>query len=214
MSVQEPAAPRKRKRTRLARSVRREQILDAATQAFCRGGYHGTSVDDVIRAAGIARGTFYLYFESKHDVFAALVDRMLRVFLESSGPSGAGDMTGIGDARKVLRGHYRALLDVLHRHRELCRLLLEEAAGADKGFDARLDAHRAAWQKHVRDSIRTMRDLGIARRDVDADAAAWCVVGSVEMLVRQYVLRGHEPDLDRLADALVEHELRGIAGRP
>jgi AcrR family transcriptional regulator len=214
MSVQKLPVPRKRKRTRLPRTIRREQILDAATQAFCRGGYHGTSVDDVIRAAGIARGTFYLYFDSKHAVFAALVDRMLRVFLESSGPSGAADMTSVQDARRILRGHYRALLDALHRHRELCRLLFEEAAGADKGFDVQLDAHRATWQKHVRDRIQTMRDLGFARRDVDVDAAAWCVVGAVEMLVRQYVLRGHEPDLDRLADALVEHDLRGIAGRP
>ena len=78
-SPERKASPRPR--TRLAKDDRRAQLLAAAERAFLRGGYHGTHVDDVIREAGIARGTFYLHFESKHAVFSALVDRMLTIFL-------------------------------------------------------------------------------------------------------------------------------------
>lgn len=214
MSVQRPrGAPRKRSRTRLPRAQRREQILDAATRAFVRGGYHGTSVDDVIREAGVARGTFYLYFESKHAVFESLVERMLAVLLAARPHAKMPEVLDAAGARKALRRNYRAILDVLHRHADLFRLLLEEAAGADKGFDDRLTRHRWEWQQRVRDRVQELVDVGIARRDVDRDVAAWAIVGMVEMVVRLYVLRGHEPDLDRLADALADFDLRGIAGR-
>ena len=197
----------------MTRAARREQVLDAATRAFILGGYHGTHVEDVIREAGIARGTFYLYFESKHSVFEALVERMLAVLLDARPEGAVPDALDLRAARVQIRANYRAILDVLHRHRDLFRLLMEEAAGADKGFDDRLTAHRAAWQKRVRDRIGVMTDRGLGRRDLDRDVAGWAIVGMVEMVVRVYVLRGHEPDLDRLADALADMDLRGVAGR-
>lgn len=44
---------------------RRQQILDAAKHVFAEAGYHGASINAIIERAEIARGTFYLYFESK-----------------------------------------------------------------------------------------------------------------------------------------------------
>lgn len=193
--------------------ARREQILDCAMHAFIRGGYHGTHVDAIIREAGIARGTFYLYFDSKHAVFEALVERMLAVLLESRPNGTVPSATDLVSARRLVRANYRAILDVLYRYRDLFRLLMEEAAGADKGFDDRLTAHRLAWQHRLRDRIVEMAQRGFARPDLDSEVAAWAIVGMVEMVVRVYVLRGHEPNLDRLAEALADMDLRGVAGR-
>ena len=52
--------------------TRRAQLLDASRQVFAERGYHRASVSDIITAAGVARGTFYNYFESKRAVFRAL----------------------------------------------------------------------------------------------------------------------------------------------
>jgi AcrR family transcriptional regulator len=52
---------------------RREEILDAAVEAFGRKGFSGTSVSDIARAAGIAKGTIYLYFGSKEEIFGAIL---------------------------------------------------------------------------------------------------------------------------------------------
>jgi AcrR family transcriptional regulator len=213
MSVQKLPRATNRSRVRMTRPARREQLLEAATRAFVRGGYHGTTVDDVIAEAGVARGTFYLHFESKHAVFETLVERMLAVLFQARPNAALPEVLDIPSARRALRQNYRAVLDVLHRHADLFRLLMEEAAGADKGFDDRLTAHRAAWQKRVRDRISAMVDSGVARRDVDRDVTAWAIIGMVEMVVRLYVLRGHDPDLDRLADALAEFDMRGLTGR-
>lgn len=60
---------------RLRRAERREQILDAATRAFARAGFAATSLDQVATEAGITRVILYRHFESKADMYRAVLDR-------------------------------------------------------------------------------------------------------------------------------------------
>jgi len=60
---------------RLRRAERREQILDAATRAFARSGFAATSLDDVAAEAGITRVILYRHFDSKADMYRAVLDR-------------------------------------------------------------------------------------------------------------------------------------------
>jgi AcrR family transcriptional regulator len=60
---------------RMPRAERREQILDAATRAFARTGFSGTGLDDVAVEAGITRVILYRHFESKQDMYRAVLDR-------------------------------------------------------------------------------------------------------------------------------------------
>jgi AcrR family transcriptional regulator len=52
----------------------RTTIIDAAYQLFLRNGYHGTSMRDIARAAGIALGGIYNHFETKEDIFQAMLN--------------------------------------------------------------------------------------------------------------------------------------------
>ncbi len=201
---------RPRRRIRLARDDRRAQILVAAERAFLRGGYHGTHVEDVIREAGIARGTFYLHFESKHAIFAALVDRMLTIFLEARPTAPEPVVRTVADAEALLRLSTRMVLTTFRAHRGLCRLLLEEAVGADKGFAARLDAHEREWHARVAATRREFVAMGVARRDLDCDIHAEMVIGMMERLTRRYVLPDPEPDIEALVTEVVALEMRGI----
>ncbi|MBT4126358.1 MAG: TetR/AcrR family transcriptional regulator [Chloroflexi bacterium] len=54
---------------------RRKQILDAARTVFEDKGYESATISDIVRKAGIAQGTFYLYFESKKDVVVELAQK-------------------------------------------------------------------------------------------------------------------------------------------
>src|SRR5437764_15224371 len=65
------------KRSPALRDERRAQLVSAARDVFGQKGYHAATVDDITRAAGVAKGTFYLYFEEKREVYYALV-RSLR----------------------------------------------------------------------------------------------------------------------------------------
>jgi len=61
---------------RLRRAERREQILAAATRAFARAGFVATGLDDIAAEAGISRAILYRHFESKTDLYRAVLDRV------------------------------------------------------------------------------------------------------------------------------------------
>ncbi len=62
------------------KEARRREILDAAFQAFAEKGYDKTSVDDIVRASGLSKGTLYWYFENKQAIFIALVTHVFDDF--------------------------------------------------------------------------------------------------------------------------------------
>lgn len=55
-------------------TLRRQQILEAATRVFAEKGYHHATTKDIARTAGMAEGTIYLYFENKSEVLIALME--------------------------------------------------------------------------------------------------------------------------------------------
>src|SRR5213596_602037 len=66
-------------RRRVVKSAedRRREIMDAAVEVFTSKGVAGATVSDITQAAGVAKGTFYLYFDSKEHVVAALRERFV-----------------------------------------------------------------------------------------------------------------------------------------
>src|SRR5215813_840423 len=60
----------------------RDQILDAAGRLIHLQGYYCTSLDDVLRESGVGKGNFYYHFKSKEELGYAIVDRVMRGFLE------------------------------------------------------------------------------------------------------------------------------------
>lgn len=78
---------------RMHRVERREQILDAATRAFARSGYTATSLDDVATEAGITRVLLYRHFESKSDMYRAVLERALNRMRDTVGETDYDDNT-------------------------------------------------------------------------------------------------------------------------
>jgi AcrR family transcriptional regulator len=58
-------------------ATRRDELIDAAVRRFAAGGVTATSVDDIVRDAGAAKGTFYLYFTSKDEIVTAVAERLV-----------------------------------------------------------------------------------------------------------------------------------------
>ena len=60
--------------TEAQKEGRRQEILAAARRCFARNGFHSATITDIVRESGVSQGTFYLYFQTKDDVIAALAD--------------------------------------------------------------------------------------------------------------------------------------------
>ncbi len=60
---------------RSKREERAERILDAAAELITRWGYNKTTIDDIAKKAGVAKGTIYLHWKTREDLFQALMER-------------------------------------------------------------------------------------------------------------------------------------------
>ncbi len=74
-------------KTELVSDFRRSQILAAARQNFVKSGVAGTTVDAVAKEAGVAKGTVYLYFESKDELLKAILAQDLQEYYDSTVPA-------------------------------------------------------------------------------------------------------------------------------
>ncbi|HVL63934.1 MAG TPA: TetR/AcrR family transcriptional regulator [Actinomycetota bacterium] len=104
------------------RRDRRDDILKASLHLFAERGFHGTSMRDIAREAGITEGLIYHYFASKRDLFRAIIDEHSFLPLLRTLPQLAGQL----DLRALLVVLARGFFDVLRQNRELTRLLLQE----------------------------------------------------------------------------------------
>ena len=64
---------------------RKQELLDIAYRMFISRGYENTSVDDIIAEAGIAKGTYYYYFESKEQTLEEVIGMMIEKEIEAAG---------------------------------------------------------------------------------------------------------------------------------
>ncbi|MZP29176.1 TetR family transcriptional regulator [Heliobacterium undosum] len=84
---------------------RRRELIEAALELFQSQGYGNTTVEAVIRKTGIAKGTFYHYFQSKEDILAAVVDSMLsRVIADARAVSDDLSLNALEKLQRLLGG--------------------------------------------------------------------------------------------------------------
>jgi len=102
----------------------RGQILLGAATAFGARGYAATSVEDILRAAGVARRTFYRFFRSKDDVFEQLFEAASIMFVQAIRAAASAG----GDPRATLSRCLDAYLELPRRAGPLFRVFHGEAS--------------------------------------------------------------------------------------
>ncbi len=92
-------------------TAKRQQIMEGARRVFLQDGFDGASIGDIVRAAGVSKGTLYAYFHSKEKLFEALVIEDRRKQAEVLFTLDESD----NDVARVLRRLGRSFLDMLLR---------------------------------------------------------------------------------------------------
>jgi AcrR family transcriptional regulator len=160
----------------LDREARRAEIVSAATAAFAERGIAHTAVSDIVKAAGVAQGTFYLYFKSKDDVVVAVAERIGDVMVD-----GIERVVAVPDRSAVDK--FFALLDQLSDSTsdpdssELIEIMHRE------GNRALHDRLAEQLTPRFVSIIERIIDQGLAEGVFavpDTGAAAWFVLGGLQ----------------------------------
>jgi AcrR family transcriptional regulator len=186
---------------------RRKQILDAAKQVFAEKSYHGAWVADVVQRAGIARGTFYLYFKGKAEVFDAVIDEMLLGIKVRLIPIRIDRPEEI---LATLFGNFETVQRFLADDPALARIIIREATSLDESASQRIRELRKGLTRWVAALIRQFQEAGILR-PLDADIVACAFVGAIRELAEQGLFIGEARlDSTRLADVVMNVFIFGI----
>ncbi|MBX7192973.1 MAG: TetR/AcrR family transcriptional regulator [Sandaracinaceae bacterium] len=196
------------------REQRRRELLDVALKVFAQRGYHQARIADIIDAAGVARGTFYLYFESKNAIFHALLDDLLaRVRTSVVGVSMAGNAPPVN---VQIRQSVERVLAAFVASPDLTRVVLREAVGLDAEVDKKLFDFYARLHRWLADALANGARLGLLRVS-NGDLAAWAVLGTIKQMVQLLVDgpadSGRKPTITEAAEAILDYSLLGLAPR-
>jgi AcrR family transcriptional regulator len=157
----------------------RQKLLGAAEHVFGRDGFHGASVIDITREAGIGQGTFYLYFPSKEALFIELVRARghdLRRHLHEAS-------LGAADRAQAEEAGFRAFFDFVARHPNMYRIIRECEFVAPDEFRA---WYRRLAERYAAGLRRAAADGQVG--DLDMDTAAYCLMGMADFLGMRLVL--------------------------
>ncbi len=217
-----PATDGRAARAERRRAQRRRAILDAAKRVFRDKGYHPTSVHDIIDDARIARGTFYLYFSSKQDVFGDLVDEFLAAIRQAVrkilvGPEHPPPF-------EQLRANFRRVVAAVLAHDDVGSIILRDPTGFDGDSAESIDRFFAQVLKMVHDALAVGQGLGIIRECELDIVSAMALGGLQEVLKRMLAAHADDPalrqreqpfaDPEHIADELLQFLLRGLLTSP
>jgi TetR/AcrR family fatty acid metabolism transcriptional regulator len=174
------AADRQQKSTR---------ILQAAMHVFALKGFKSAALEEVAREAGIAKGTLYLYFRDKQELYFKAV---LQVFDELEAHVAATASQEAGPLDK-LRAVARGQLEFFSRHRDALRLVAgmpaPSLAGLRKRLFGELQERRQRVLQAVTGIMEEARRQGLVRGDIETRDLVLSYVGTVSQAGQELVMQ-------------------------
>ena len=152
-------------------------ILDAAAAEFGERGYHDASISHITQRAGVALGSFYTYFDSKEEVFRALVRDMSAQVRDHVTPRVQAAPDGIAAEKAGLE----SFLEFVRDHKEIYRIIDESEFVDQQGY-----------RQHYESSVERIRQrlvASAARGEIRADIGevhAWAIMGMNVFLGLRY----------------------------
>ena len=174
---------------RLPANARREQILDVALVVFATNGFHGASMNDVADAVGVTKPVLYQHFDSKRDLYQALIDEVGNRLLANIAKAAAEATDGKSQTELGFRAYFRWVSD---DHAGF-RLLFGSGTSNDDEFAAavaKITAEAAA---------ATAPLIAVDISESTRRTLAHALVGMAEGASRRLVELGDDFDPDQIA---------------
>ena len=194
------------------RDGRRDRLVYYAKEAFAREGYYATSISQIVQQAGIARGTFYQYFDNKLHIFQSILDSFIQDLQECIRPVFLA--VGALDPRVQIEDNLSRVLELVLRERDLTRILLHHASTPDRALERRL----TDFYSQVAGMLERSLNLGIAMnlvRSCNTRLTAYSIIGAVKEVVFQLTSsQEQQPPVEGLVQELMEFGMQGIIAEP
>jgi TetR/AcrR family transcriptional regulator, fatty acid metabolism regulator protein len=187
-------------------SSKRDRILRGAVDVFARNGYFNAKVSEIAKAAGVADGTIYLYFDGKEDLLITIFREHTRSYLESLRAQLIGVSRPDERFRLVIRHH----LESLGNDRALAVVYQVELRHSLKFMSLFSQEEVAEYLDVLRGIIEHGQKEGVFRRTLHPQLVAKAVFGILDEMVTSWMLSEKEYPLAEQADQIADLVLTGL----
>ena len=177
----------------------RSRILEAAVKQFAVNGYGKASVDNICEQAGVSKGAFYHHFQTKQDVFLALLDGWLQTFDQAIE---ASKDRPVPETFQMMTEYFPYIFHSASDNLPMFLEFLQQASRDDKVWQASIAPYRR-YHKHFASLIKK----GIAEGsfvEVNPDLAARLIVSAAMGLLLQSLLDPQGAKWDKVARETVQ----------
>jgi Transcriptional regulator len=157
----------------------RRKILDTAEEVFGELGYYEASISEITRRAGVAQGTYYIYFHSKRAIFTELVEdigKRLRADMRAA-------IAGAPDRIEMERRGFKAFFHFVARHRRIYSIVQEAERVSPEAFYA---YYHKISQGYIR-GLEEAMDVGSIKR-LDPEAIAYTLMGIGHFIALRWLI--------------------------
>ena len=185
---------------------KRERILRAAVDVFAQAGYFNAKVSEIAKAAGVADGTIYLYFDNKEDVLITIFREHTKHYIDSL----KRELANINRPEDRIRTTIRHHLETLGNDRALAvvsQVELRHSLKFMKGFS----------QQEVADYLTLIREVvekgqadGTFRRNLHPQLVAKSIFGILDEMVTSWILSEKDYNLGDQAEQIADLILTGL----
>jgi AcrR family transcriptional regulator len=183
-------------------------LVHYAKKIFASRGYYATSISQIVQEAGIARGTFYQYFDNKPHIFQSILDAFVQDLQECIRPinTAPGSMPPVAQ----IQDNLTRVFSLVQMERDLTQILLHNTGTGDCTVEKRLDD----FYTQVVGMIERSLNLGMAMklvRPCNARLTAYAIIGAVKEVVFQ-LTSSHEPQppVEDLVSEILQFGMGGI----
>lgn len=200
----------------MSKEERKQDIMRVAAEVFARRGYRPTTIDLLVEEAGISKGLFYIYFDSKKQAFIELVESYFEGFaavlednhhhLEEAFARSAGGV----EILETWRDNVANILQYHVDNPSLTFVVYQEALGSDEDFSERVNELSERASEMIMQEFKMTTDMG-AMREIDLELVSAIAMGSIVNVIMDILLRKKRTDVDALSDMLIGYYARATA---
>jgi AcrR family transcriptional regulator len=186
-------------------TFRREEILDAARSVFARKGFVNGIMDEIAKEAGLAKGTIYLYFRSKREIYRAV----LQHYMERLKTDTLKRIDAADGLREKIRAFTLARLEYAEVNREFFRIMDTESAS--------LYFTRRQYRDWLKEPVLRLAEAIIDAyrrgevRSLPAEKLAWVIVDMTRGAIQRRLLGQIETSPAEDAEFLLDLILAAVS---
>ncbi len=183
------------------------RIIAAAVKVFAKNGFYNSKVSEIARAANVADGTIYLYFQNKDDILITLFEEEMQRILDAMRAAIAEH----DDPAEKLKAFAKAHLSLLQSNAELAEIIQVELRQSSKFMKEYHNEKFYEYLNLISSIIREGQEKGVFRKDIEPGIAKRAIWGALDEMSRYWVLSStRKYSIATAADEISSYFLRGM----